>query len=211
MEYGPQSLQLDLKDRQDLQERRVQQVQQGLQGLRVCKASLGQQVKQEQRDHKERTGPAGPQGPAGTLPTGMTFDGTTLTVPKISTTELLLTGGTAYSAGNYLATFDSSNNLTYTPYVPSSGGGSTVIGATIAVTSSTIAAYAEQSKTYTLTGLPAPGTPAVVFVNPSIDFGSGIRYSYRTTAANTITLKLTNVNGTTATVPAFTLYISAVH
>ena len=108
----------------------------GPQGLQGIAGPAGQTGTTGPQGPIGLTGPAGPQGPAGTLPTGMTFDGTTLTVPKISTTELLLTGGTAYSAGNYLATFDSSNNLTYTPYVPSSGSGSTVIGATIAVTSS---------------------------------------------------------------------------
>lgn len=147
------------------------------------------------------------------LPAGLTFDGTTFTAPKLSAQSINLTSGTTYPAGTYLVTLDASSNFTLTPYVAPTGGGSgsTVIGATIAVPSSTIAAFAEQSKTYTLVGLPAPSTPAVVFVNPSIDFGGNVRYSYRVTAANTIVLKLTNVVSSAQTVPAYTLYLSAIH
>jgi len=186
----------------------------------------------------------------------------TLSVPHLS-----LTGGTSYAAGEYIVSFDASDNLTYTPYNPEagpagptgpagpagpagasysingiaggvtlkagsninlatsgstitinstasgsgSGGGSAVIGTTISVPSTTVAAYAEQTKTYTLSGIPAPGTPAVVFVNPSIDFGGNLRYSWRVTAANTVALKITNVVNSSQTIPAYTLNISAVH
>ena len=95
MEYGQQSLQLDLKDRQahpDLQERGATGPAgaTGPQGLQGIPGPAGQTGTTGPQGPIGLTGPAGPQGPAGTLPTGMTFDGTTLTVPKISTTELLL-------------------------------------------------------------------------------------------------------------------------
>lgn len=38
-------------------------------------------------------------------PAGITFDGTTLTVPKLSTTQVSLTGGTNYPNGLYVASF----------------------------------------------------------------------------------------------------------
>jgi hypothetical protein len=59
------------------------------------------------------------------LPAGLTFDGTTLTVPKLSTALLTLTGGIAYPDGQYLASLKS-GVLTYVPYVaPAAGSGST--------------------------------------------------------------------------------------
>lgn len=58
--------------------------------------------------------------PATGLPSGMSFDGTTLTVPKLSTTLITLTGGTSYGNGTYLATF-SNGLLTFTPYTPVAG------------------------------------------------------------------------------------------
>ena len=91
------------------------------------------------------------------------------------------------------------------------GGGSTVIGTTIAVPTTTLASYAEQTRTYTLTGIPAPGTPAIVFVNPSKDFGGNLRYSWRVTAADTVIVKITNVVNSAQTLTAYTLYISAIH
>ncbi len=222
--------------------------------------------------------PAFAQSCGSGLPSWMVCNTSTET---LSVPHLALTGGVSYAAGDYIATFDSNDNLTYTPYTPEAGSagpagpagaagpagptgpvgpagpagpsgasysinglsgsvtlaagtnvtlatsgnkitinstatgtggtGSSVIGTTISVPSTTIAAYAEQSTTYTLSGIPAPGTPALVFVNPSIDFGGNLRYSWRVTAANTVVLKITNVVNSAQTLPAFTLYISAAH
>ena len=124
-----------------------------------------------------------------------------------------IAGGVTLKAGSNinLATSGSTITINSTASGSGSGGGSAVIGTTISVPSTTVAAYAEQTKTYTLSGIPAPGTPAVVFVNPSIDFGGNLRYSWRVTAANTVALKITNVVNSSQTIPAYTLNISAVH
>lgn len=54
---------------------------------------------------------------AAPLPAGLEFDGTMLKVAKISTTQLLLTGGTVYPAGEYVVKIDATGNVTYKPYV----------------------------------------------------------------------------------------------
>lgn len=61
--------------------------------------------------------PTSQPAPVGTFPpAGTTWDGTTFTVPKISTTELDITGGTTYPDGNYLTNF-AEGLETYVPYV----------------------------------------------------------------------------------------------
>jgi hypothetical protein len=89
---------------------------------------------------------------SGGLPTGLTFDGTTFTAPKISTTQLTLTGGTTYTAGNYLVSISSTGVLTYTPYVPSTGS-SPLIGL---VQVPALAAYAKYQTTVSVPGAIAP-------------------------------------------------------
>jgi len=145
------------------------------------------------------------------LPQGLSFDGTIFKAPNLQSNSINLTGGTNYPDGTYLETLTTVGGVSQiklTPYVPSSGSG--VFGTSIAVPATSITAFSEQSRSYTLSGIPAPGMPAVVYVNPSIDFGSGIRYSYRVTAVNTVVVKLTNVNNATANVPTYTLNISAI-
>lgn len=56
-------------------------------------------------------------------PAGITFDGTTFKVPKLSTAELTLTGGTPYADGQYLVSIKS-GLLTYVPYTAPTGGAS---------------------------------------------------------------------------------------
>jgi hypothetical protein len=150
--------------------------------------------------------------PQTNLPAGMTFDGTTLKVPQISANKLSLTGGTTYASGTYLVSIDTSSNITYLPYTAPTGGGSTVFGTTLQVASSSIPASATVATSYTLSGVPAPGTPALVFVNPSIDLTQSgkFRYIWRVTAANTVTLYVTNTIGSAQTIPAYTLYMSAI-
>jgi hypothetical protein len=70
------------------------------------------------------------------LPVGMTFDGTTLTVPKLSASELSLTGGTAYANGLYLAKF-TSGAITWTPYTPPSASAGATYTVAIPATSGT--------------------------------------------------------------------------
>jgi hypothetical protein len=148
------------------------------------------------------SGPAGPAGPAG--PPGPA--GASYSINGIA-------GGVTLAAGSNinLATSDNTITINSTATGTGSSGGSSVIGTTISVPSTTMAAYTEQTRTYTLNGLPAPDTPAVVYVNPSIDFGGDLRYGWRVTAANTVVVKITNVVNLAQTIPAYTLYISAVH
>jgi len=145
------------------------------------------------------TGPAGPAGPPG--PAGPMGPAGTSSING-------LTGGVTLAAGTNVNLATSGNTITINS--TASGSGSSVIGTTISVPSTTMDAYAEQTRTYTLNGLPAPGTPAVVYVNPSIDFGGDLRYGWRVTAADTVVVKITNVVNLAQTIPAYTLYISAV-
>jgi hypothetical protein len=76
--------------------------------------------------------------PATSLPSGMTLVNGLFTVPNISTGSITLTGGVSYPNGNYLVTI-TGGNLTYTPYVPSTGTGTA--GATYTVAIPALGAY----------------------------------------------------------------------
>jgi hypothetical protein len=54
-------------------------------------------------------------------PAGISYDGVTLTVPKVATQQLTLTNGVKYGAGNYLASFDGLGNVTYVAVPVGSG------------------------------------------------------------------------------------------
>jgi hypothetical protein len=56
-----------------------------------------------------------------TWPEGISYDGVTLIVPKISTQQLTLTSGVKYPAGNYLVSLDGLGNVTYLA-VPTGSG-----------------------------------------------------------------------------------------
>lgn len=150
-------------------------------------------------------GPAGPAGPAGKNGTNGT-NGTSYSINGLA-------GYVTLAAGSNINLATAGNTITINSTATGSGSskGSSVIGTTISVPSTTMAAYAEQTRTYTLNGIPAPGTPAVVFVNPSIDFGGDLRYGWRVTAANTVVVKITNVVNSAQTIPAYSLYISAIY
>lgn len=90
----------------------------------------------------------------GGLPAGLAFDGTTLTAPKISAGLLTLTGGTKYAAGQYLTSIDANGNITYTPYVPPTGGGSTALKGLISVPA--VAAWGQATGTIKVAGAVVP-------------------------------------------------------
>lgn len=134
------------------------------------------------------------------LPPGMTFDGTTLTVPALSATKLTLTGGTAYSAGLYLISFDSSGNLTYSPYVAPSGGA--IPAQAIGTSSHSIASAAVVTETHSVTS--AVVGQSVAVINPTTNPGNQFHWDAWVSATNQITIRIQNVSAATATYPATT-------
>jgi hypothetical protein len=150
----------------------------------------------------------------------MTGAGVTTTIPVTVKLPYVLSPAPAPGTYPYTLTLNgfaqnqkplSSTPVTTSVTVPATNTGATVIGAAFSVPATTIAKDSEQTLTYTLNGIPAPGTPAVVFVNPSINIPDELVYGWRVTAANTVVVKITNARGVAVPIPAYTLYISAVH
>lgn len=136
------------------------------------------------------------------LPPGMTFDGITLSVPKIA-----LTAGAVYPAGLYLVSFDDNSDVTFSPYTAPKGSNLTV--ASVTVPSTSFAAFQTLSIPLADADIPAFSTAAIVTLNSQTELTKGgiFRYSY-TTSAGKLTLTVTSTVGSAQTYGPYPVTIS---
>lgn len=139
---------------------------------------------------------------AGGLPAGMAFDGTTLTVARVSTAQLTLTGGAVYPDGQYLAAFKS-GVLTWTPYVApvASGGSAPSVWAGFSNTAVTGMAPFSATATYTVAVAAVPGT-SIAQVYPLFDPGSPFDWKAVVSGPNVVTVRIWNRTASLASLPA---------
>lgn len=146
-----------------------------------------------------------------TLPPGMTFDGTTLVVPRLS-----LTSGAAYAAGQYIVTFDTQGNLTYTPYVPPStgnGGGANYQTGTLQVPATAVASGSIVKLYFNVPSGMTTAANDIFLINAdaatyNADADCCV-FDAVASGANTVLVRIRNLTGSDVTFPATNFFIAA--